>query len=228
MNYKQALALSVRHDKKLQSTSYFLAKPQMAANVGTSSAKVNTTKINHAVDWRKAASIIIEKLWRGVLARREVAVWKLAKVGAQVAAQAAAARSLELAQLKATLGHLRAGLKPSAAAVVRGDVEKLRIYYRPALATIVRGFQTVARRRAMRWRKRVAAAVAAAKEAQAQAAAEAAQAAAKAEADAIGAALKLAAAEKRSESLELLCDAPCAQTPQQRSHSSLLDSRWCS
>ena len=232
MNYAQALALTPHdkklHNKKFKGSSYLLAKPKTAA-VGVAAAKTNTKAA--ANQTRKSAAMVIEKMWRGHLARLEAEVWKHAKtasLSAKVAAQAVVARNLELARLKATLGELRAGRKPSVAAVVRGDLEKLRVHYGPALATIVRGFQSVARRRAQRWRERVVTAVAAAKEAQAAAAAEVAQGAAKTKVDAAGAALKMAAAQKRSESLELLCGAPCARTPQQRSHSSLLDSRWCS
>ena len=61
----------------------------------------------------------------------------------QFAASATAASAtfeLEIAQLAATMEELKAGRKPSAVAVVRGDMQKLRILYGRAVGTIARGF----------------------------------------------------------------------------------------
>ena len=71
----------------------------------------------------------------------------------QFAASATAASAtfeLEIAQLAATMEELKAGRKPSAVAVVRGDMQKLRILYGRAVGTIARGFAALLRRRSER------------------------------------------------------------------------------
>jgi hypothetical protein len=100
------------------------------------------------IDGGVAAVTLVQTAWRGVVARRVAAAVKVAVMASKKEAVAFAAEQQSMlkheAQLDESLAAVMSGQQLGFAAMVRGDMKKLRALYGAAVATIARAMKAYA------------------------------------------------------------------------------------
>ena len=178
---------------------FLLTKP--SKDYAPVKAVVKTKKIKDTTDGWAAAAALVQAAWRALVARKAVAALKIAVAASRKEAAAADAKRCVNVQLRSSLALIMMGQRLGGAAVVRGDMQKLRLAYGSAVATIVRGMQALVSKR----EQERAVVEAMLRETEAECGLLAAEIAALKVKAAEGAALKAAAQKERAMALEHLC-----------------------